>query len=106
MNNGAVYAVFDYQGQNTDELTMKIGDMFHVLRKGDEQEKEWWWSRLGDREGYIPRNLLGVSNSCYYCMLIEVIPLYCLLIWNTMTTCKHYLYSKKEKIQATQGYVF
>ena len=62
MNNGAVYAVFDYKADNSDELDMHIGDLFTVLKKGDEQEKEWWWVRKGTKEGYIPRNLLGVSE--------------------------------------------
>ena len=61
MNNGAVYAVFDFKGENSDELDLHIGDMFTILKKGDEVEKEWWWARMGTKEGYIPRNLLGVS---------------------------------------------
>ncbi|XP_076317257.1 apoptosis-stimulating of p53 protein 1-like isoform X3 [Tachypleus tridentatus] len=60
LNGGAVYAVYDYEAQNQDELSFKDGDMLIVLRKGDEQEREWWWARLKDREGYIPRNLLGL----------------------------------------------
>lgn len=61
MNNGAVYAVFDLNGENSDELDLHIGDMFTILKKGDEQEKEWWWARLGTKEGYIPKNLLGLT---------------------------------------------
>ncbi|KAJ8308166.1 hypothetical protein KUTeg_013040 [Tegillarca granosa] len=60
LNNGVVYAVFDYQAQSSDELDFSIGDEIVVLRKGDEVEKEWWWSRLRNKEGYIPRNLLGL----------------------------------------------
>ncbi|XP_054260694.1 apoptosis-stimulating of p53 protein 2-like isoform X3 [Macrosteles quadrilineatus] len=60
LNNGAVYAVFDYEAHNTDELSFKEGERMIVLRKGDEWEREWWWARLSDREGYIPRNLLGL----------------------------------------------
>ncbi|KAI2806018.1 hypothetical protein BLOT_005029 [Blomia tropicalis] len=55
-----VYALYDYESQNSDELTFKCGDCLHVLRRGDDQEKEWWWSRLGNQEGYIPRNLIGM----------------------------------------------
>lgn len=61
MNNGSAYAVYDYDSQNSDELSFKESDNFLILRNGDEQEREWWWAKLGDREGYIPRNLLGVS---------------------------------------------
>ncbi|GBN04573.1 Apoptosis-stimulating of p53 protein 1 [Araneus ventricosus] len=60
MNNSIVYAVYDYEGQNADELSFKDGDMLTVLRKGDDEESEWWWSRLHDEEGYVPRNLLGL----------------------------------------------
>jgi apoptosis-stimulating of p53 protein 1 len=61
MNSGVVYSVFDYEAHNTDELSFKEGDKLVVLRKGDEWEREWWWARLNDTEGYIPRNLLGVN---------------------------------------------
>ncbi|XP_030761006.1 apoptosis-stimulating of p53 protein 1 isoform X2 [Sitophilus oryzae] len=60
LNGGTVYAVFDYNAQQPDELTFKAGQQFTVLRKGDENEREWWWSKLGDKEGYVPRNLLGL----------------------------------------------
>lgn len=62
MNNGQVYAVFDYEAQHADELSLKNGDSVVVLRKGDDNEREWWWSKLGHKEGYVPRNLLGVSH--------------------------------------------
>lgn len=61
LSGGVVYAVFDYTAQQPDELSFKAGQQLTVLRKGDENEREWWWSRLGDKEGYVPRNLLGVS---------------------------------------------
>jgi apoptosis-stimulating of p53 protein 1 len=61
LSGGVVYAVFDYAAQQPDELTFKAGQQLTVLRKGDENEREWWWSKLGDKEGYVPRNLLGVS---------------------------------------------
>ncbi|KAK7473670.1 hypothetical protein BaRGS_00035067 [Batillaria attramentaria] len=60
MNNGEVYAVFSYVAHNEDELSFQIGDKMMVLRKGDDIEKEWWWARHGNQEGYIPRNLLGL----------------------------------------------
>ena len=63
INQGVVYAVFDYSAQNNDELTFNNGDGLTVLRKGDENEKDWWWAKLKDTEGYIPRNLLGVSQN-------------------------------------------
>lgn len=62
VNGGAVYAVYNYDAQNPDELSFREGDKIIVLRKGDEQERDWWWSRLRDREGYVPRNLLGITK--------------------------------------------
>ncbi|XP_028167429.1 apoptosis-stimulating of p53 protein 1-like [Ostrinia furnacalis] len=61
MNNGLVYAVFSYQGARADELSFAGGARLHVLRKGDDAEREWWWCRDDSaREGYVPRNLLGL----------------------------------------------
>lgn len=61
MNKGVVYALWDYEAQNSDELSFHEGDAITILRRKDENETEWWWARLGDREGYVPKNLLGVS---------------------------------------------
>ncbi|KAM9363285.1 apoptosis-stimulating of p53 protein 2-like [Symphorus nematophorus] len=60
MNRGVVYALWDYEPQNDDELGFSEGDCMTVLRREDEVETEWWWARCGDREGFIPRNLLGL----------------------------------------------
>lgn len=65
MNNGQVYAVFEYEAQHNDELSLKFGDQLEIIRKGDDNEREWWWSRLGHREGYVPRNFLGVNFIFY-----------------------------------------
>ncbi|EDL97441.1 protein phosphatase 1, regulatory (inhibitor) subunit 13B (predicted) [Rattus norvegicus] len=60
MNKGIVYALWDYEAQNNDELSFHEGDAITILRRKDENETEWWWARLGDREGYVPKNLLGL----------------------------------------------
>ncbi|XP_039732471.1 apoptosis-stimulating of p53 protein 1 isoform X2 [Pteropus medius] len=60
MNKGVVYALWGYEAQNSDELTFHEGDAITILRRKDESETEWWWARLGDREGYVPKNLLGL----------------------------------------------
>ncbi|XP_040001089.1 apoptosis-stimulating of p53 protein 2-like [Xiphias gladius] len=60
MNRGVVYALWDYEPQSNDELGFSEGDCMTVLRREVEVETEWWWARCGDREGYIPRNLLGL----------------------------------------------
>ncbi|KAM7404082.1 hypothetical protein PAMA_004486 [Pampus argenteus] len=59
MNKGLVYALWDYTAQQADELSFGEGDALTVVRRRDDTETDWWWARLNDREGYIPRNLLG-----------------------------------------------
>lgn len=69
MNKGTVYALWDYETQNPDELSFSEGDAITILRRQDDSETEWWWARLEDNEGYVPRNLLGVitqrSSRCF-----------------------------------------
>ncbi|XP_053086953.1 apoptosis-stimulating of p53 protein 2a isoform X3 [Pangasianodon hypophthalmus] len=60
MNRGVVYALWDYTSEEDDELQFREGDCMTVVRREDEDEIEWWWARMGDKEGYIPRNLLGL----------------------------------------------
>ncbi|KAF7661813.1 hypothetical protein LDENG_00254120, partial [Lucifuga dentata] len=60
MNRGVVYGLWDYTGENPDELSFHEGDSMAIIRREDEDELEWWWARMGDTEGYIPRNLLGL----------------------------------------------
>uniref|UniRef100_A0A3Q3AJY5 Protein phosphatase 1, regulatory subunit 13Bb n=1 Tax=Kryptolebias marmoratus TaxID=37003 RepID=A0A3Q3AJY5_KRYMA len=60
MNKGTVYGLWDYETQSPDELSFKEGDAITILRRQDENETEWWWARLEDKEGYVPRNLLGL----------------------------------------------
>jgi hypothetical protein len=60
-NNGVVYALYRYAAGQGDELSFDDGDRIVVVRKGDDVEREWWWSRSADgREGYVPRNLFGL----------------------------------------------
>uniref|UniRef100_A0A6B2E7H3 Putative apoptosis-stimulating of p53 protein 1 n=1 Tax=Phlebotomus kandelakii TaxID=1109342 RepID=A0A6B2E7H3_9DIPT len=61
LNSGEVYAVFSYDAQQADELSFTINDRLTILRKGDDAEREWWWAKEGTgKEGYVPRNLLGL----------------------------------------------
>lgn len=60
MNKGTVYVLWDYEAQNADELSFSEGDAITILRRQDDNETEWWWARLEDNEGYVPRNLLGL----------------------------------------------
>jgi len=63
MNDGIVFAVYTYDAVNSDELCFDESEKMMVLRKGDELEKEWWWTKKEGSEsieGYIPRNLIGL----------------------------------------------
>ncbi|KAM9840705.1 protein phosphatase 1, regulatory subunit 13Bb isoform 2-T2 [Aulostomus maculatus] len=60
MNKGTVYALWDYEAQNQDELSFSEGDAITILRRQDDSETEWWWAQLEDSKGYVPRNLLGL----------------------------------------------
>ncbi|KAM6922630.1 apoptosis-stimulating of p53 protein 2a isoform 2-T2 [Lycodopsis pacificus] len=60
MNRGVVYGLWDYSGENPDELMFREGDCMTIVRREDEDEIEWWWAHMADTEGYIPRNLLGL----------------------------------------------
>jgi len=62
VNNGVVYGLYDYTADNSDELSFHAGDELQILRKGDDKEEDWWWARLQENEGYIPRNFIGVHN--------------------------------------------
>lgn len=71
VNNGRVYALYDYEATRDDELSLKMGEELYVLRRGDSNEHEWWWARKADHiarddnssvtiEGYIPQNMIGL----------------------------------------------
>lgn len=62
MNKGLVYALWDYTAKEADELSFSEGNALTIIRRHDETETDWWWARLNDKEGYVPRNLLGVST--------------------------------------------
>ncbi|XP_060610946.1 apoptosis-stimulating of p53 protein 1 isoform X4 [Anolis sagrei] len=60
MNKGVVYALWNYEAQNNDELSFHEGDAITILRRKDDNETDWWWARLNEKEGYVPKNLLGL----------------------------------------------
>uniref|UniRef100_UPI00358DE232 apoptosis-stimulating of p53 protein 2-like isoform X2 n=1 Tax=Myxine glutinosa TaxID=7769 RepID=UPI00358DE232 len=73
MSRGVVYALWDIDAQQEDDLDLHEGDRLSVLYRGmhgnDEKEEDamedflnngWWWVRCGKQEGYVPCNYLGL----------------------------------------------
>ncbi|MGH0138435.1 UNVERIFIED_CONTAM: hypothetical protein FKN15_073356 [Acipenser sinensis] len=59
LNNGVLYALWDYTPCNPDELPFRDGDMVTILQRDD--EGCWWWALLCGREGFVPKNYFGVG---------------------------------------------
>ncbi|VDM68208.1 unnamed protein product [Strongylus vulgaris] len=61
VNNGTVYAAYDYDAQFADELSFKAGDELRVISK-DDKEKNWWsCERVGHNEtGLVPRTYVAL----------------------------------------------
>lgn len=69
-----MHTLYDYTSEHEDEMSFYAGDELTILRRGDNTEKEWWWAR--DRKGvtgYVPCNLVGVSQKycCYSYIYIK-----------------------------------
>ncbi|XP_071963070.1 apoptosis-stimulating of p53 protein 1-like isoform X2 [Antedon mediterranea] len=64
VNGSRSYAVYDYDAVSPDELSFEDGEEFHVLKRGDAEENEWWWAKrmTDNKEGYVPRNFLGMYS--------------------------------------------
>lgn len=106
MNKGTVYALWDYKAQNPDELSFSEGDGITILRRQDDSETEWWWARLEDTEGYVPRNLLGVKTKLiftlgrldilsvegkYFCCLFMLLTVGLKWLLNSLITSENFL---------------
>ena len=48
---------FDYESQDQDELTLKLGDIVHVL---GEEEPGWWRGQVGGKTGVFPSNFVEI----------------------------------------------
>ncbi len=72
VNGGLVYALYNYEKQNEDELRFECGQRLVVLDKHEDSEETndgWWTCQLvkndqtgsNDEVGLVPKNYLGVS---------------------------------------------
>ncbi|XP_072296579.1 CD2-associated protein [Eucyclogobius newberryi] len=52
---------FGFEATNEDELTLKEGEIIHVLSK-DTGEPGWWRGEVGGREGVFPDNFVTMVN--------------------------------------------
>ncbi|XP_072885150.1 relA-associated inhibitor isoform X2 [Hemitrygon akajei] len=60
VNSAVLYALWDYEAENADELSFREGEAITILQRGNRDETHWWWASLYGREGYVPYNLLGL----------------------------------------------
>lgn len=60
MNRGQVFALWSFEPEEPDEIQVSEGDCLTVLHRDQRSDALWWWVRGAQREGYIPRNLLGL----------------------------------------------
>ncbi|KAK6470706.1 relA-associated inhibitor-like isoform X2 [Huso huso] len=58
LNNGVLYALWDYTPCNPDELPFRDGDMVTILQRDD--EGDWWWASLCGREGFVHKKYFGL----------------------------------------------
>ncbi|XP_073349135.1 CD2-associated protein [Pagrus major] len=52
---------FAFEASNEDELTLKEGDIIHILSK-DTGEPGWWRGEIGGREGVFPDNFVSIQS--------------------------------------------
>ncbi|XP_032063056.1 relA-associated inhibitor-like [Aythya fuligula] len=60
-HGGVVYALWDYEAAQGDELSFRKGDPVTVLRRQPPGEHEWCWAALRGQEGFVPRSFFGVG---------------------------------------------
>lgn len=51
-------ALWDHVTMDVQELGFKVGDVIKVV---DATDKEWWWGRIMDIEGWFPASFVRVS---------------------------------------------
>lgn len=48
---------FDYDSQDQDELTLKVGDIIDII---GEEETGWWRGQLANKTGVFPSNFVEI----------------------------------------------
>jgi len=56
----AAEALWDHVTLDPVELGFRAGD---VIKVKDMLDKDWWWGKLEDREGWFPSAFVAVSHS-------------------------------------------
>ena len=51
--------IFDYEGQDSDDLTVKLDDIVDVL---GQPFPGWWEGQLGDKIGVFPSNFVEIID--------------------------------------------
>jgi len=54
LNNERVVCMYNYQGQNQRDLSLKKGDIIQVLKRTS--ASGWWYGRKGEKAGLFPSN--------------------------------------------------
>ena len=52
-----VVAIYDYEAQGDEELTLRDGDIVNVIAKEDDV---WWKGELNGKEGMFPKDYVEV----------------------------------------------
>lgn len=73
-------AVWDHVTMANRELAFKAGDVIKVL---DASNKDWWWGKIDDEEGWFPASFVRVSFSLHTLLLFHWLPVPCFPLNNS-----------------------
>lgn len=60
-HGGVVYALWDFEATQGDEISFREGEALTVLRRNPPGgDGEWWWGALRGNEGFVPRCFFGL----------------------------------------------
>jgi len=52
-------SVYPFRSETEGDLTFEKDEKIHILQKSENQE-DWWFGRIGTREGYFPANYVRI----------------------------------------------